>query len=474
MDFLEVLRARIQARLDERSAVDAELDAITNAAEVEGRANLTEPEEARWAELRESLDTIDADVTQLRARVAEVEDVRARRTAASDAAAAVDAIAPAATAPRAASAAVANVRVGHEPRTYEGQPGAYLRDLVRAEMLGRSDSRERLVRHAQEMDVEARALGRDTDIELGYFVPPLYAISDYAELARAGRPFADSLMPADLPAGVDSVKVPRITTGTKMRVQAGDKAAVTTQDIVTAETTAELVTVAGYVDVAVQAIDQAPIDTQALLFADLEADYATQFDTLLWSGAGPGSDEPLGVLTLGDTNSTSWGDTSPTVAELYPKIGETISKVHSNRLLPAQVIWMHPRRWAWITSAIAEDGRPLAGFSQTMPQNVAAYVEAITPENRAGTMQGLPVLLDANLPVNLGSSTNEDIIVVARTTDARLWEGSPRMNVRRVDEEGSNKLLVRLELYRYSIFLPGRQPKSWSKLGGAGLVTPTF
>jgi len=154
-------------------------------------------------------------------------------------------------------------------------------------------------------------------------VPPLYAISDYAELARAGRPFADSLMPADLPGGVDSVKVPRITTGTKMRVQAGDKAAVTTQDIVTAETTAELVTVAGYVDVAVQAIDQAPIDTQALLFADLEADYAQQFDTLLWSGAGPGSDEPLGVLTLGGTNSSTYTDTTPTVGELYPKIGSS-------------------------------------------------------------------------------------------------------------------------------------------------------
>jgi len=49
-----------------------------------------------------------------------------------------------------------------------------------------------------------------------------------------------------LPAGTDSVNIPRITTGTDTAVQSADNAATTTQDMVTATVTAPVRTVSGY------------------------------------------------------------------------------------------------------------------------------------------------------------------------------------------------------------------------------------
>jgi hypothetical protein len=109
-----------------------------------------------------------------------------------------------------------------------------------------------------------------------------------------------------------------------------------------------------------------------------------------------------------------------------------------------------------------------------MPSNVGAYVERVTPEARGGIVQDLPVLKSHGLPKTLGSGTNEDRIVTGRITDARMWEGMPRVQVVPVVDAAEERLLVRIKFWRYVIFLGGRFPKSWSVLGGSGLSTPSF
>ena len=44
-----------------------------------------------------------------------------------------------------------------------------------------------------------------------------------------------------------------------------------------------------------------------------------------------------------------------------------------------------------------------------------------------GTLQGLPVVVDASIPTNLG--TNEDVILVIRASDTMLFGSVPRMPV---------------------------------------------
>ena len=63
---------------------------------------------------------------------------------------------------------------------------------------------------------------------------------------------ADRLTGMALPAGTDSVNIPRITTGTDTAVQTADNAATTTQDMVTATVTAPVRTVSGYEDISIQ------------------------------------------------------------------------------------------------------------------------------------------------------------------------------------------------------------------------------
>lgn len=481
MKLLEEVRRRIAALQAERqeleaqrNAANAEAAAIVTAVEQRGDADLTDDERARFDEARARANTIkgglatkDQELQEQRARELELLEVEDQRAAAA-----------AAASPTPDRLAPGDSVVRKEQRVYAAHPAQYLKDLVRAEpqfgLAGRDEAMGRLQRHLQEEQVEARAVGRTTDTELGFFVPPLYAIDEFAGILRAGRPLADVIGPRPLPAGVDSVRVPRLTTGTKVRVQAGDKAAVTTQDVVSAETNADLVTVAGYIDVAVQAIDQAPVDTQDILFEDLAADYTFQIDTLLATGAGPASSQPLGILTLGGTSTVTYTDASPTAGELYRKIGEAIATVQTARRLPPEVIIMTPARWWWIVSSLDAQGRPFPGFSDSSPTNVGVILERIAPEARVGSIMGIPVIVDPNLPTNLGVGTNQDTVIVARISDTRFWEGAPRMAARPVADAASENLLVRLVYYRYSIFLPGRFPVSWAKIDGTGLVTPAF
>lgn len=476
MKLLEEIQKRIAKLTEDRAALvtestnrNAEAVGLVDAAEKRGDADMSEAEKAKFAEARSRINDIKGEIAKLdeelqraNSDMVELQETEDARRAA------------AAAAPKGDT----KVTVGKEPRAYAGNPGMYLRDLMRSNgefgLGGDVESRERLARHAREIEVESRAIGRTTDTEWGFFVPPLYELSDYAEILRAGRPFADLIGSRPLPSGVDQVKIPRLTTGTKARVQAGDKAAVTTQDVVTAETTAELVTVAGYIDVAVQALDQSPLDTQNILFEDLQADYVTQLDTLLWSGAGPASNQPLGALTLGGTAIVTYTDATPTAAEFYRKVGEAVATVNANRKLPPNVIIMHPSRWYWFASSVDTAGRPLTGFDNSFPQNVPAFMSEVAPEARVGTMFGLPVIIDPNMPTNLGAGTNQDTVVVTRITDTRFWEGTPRMSARPVVDAASENLLVRLLFYRYVIFLPGRYPTAWVKIDGTGLTTPAF
>ncbi len=473
MKLLEEVRKRIEKLKEDRAALVAEQEArkaetvaIIDTAEKRGDGTLTDDEKTKFDAARARIVDIKGEIVKLESQLEEEtrsyvelqETEDARRAAAQ------------ATAPR------TDIKVGKEPRIYEGRSGLYIKDLV-AQQLNRnmtSEIMDRLNRHSTELDVEARAIGRTTDTEWGFFVPPLYDISDYAEILRAGRPFADLIGSRPLPSGVDQVKVPRLTTGTKVRVQAGDKAAVTTQDVVSAETTADLETVAGYIDVAVQAIEQSPIPTQDILFEDLQSDYTLQIDTLLLSGAGHASNQPLGVLTLTGTAIVTWTDATPTPPEFYRMVGAAVATANGNRKLPPQAIVMTPARWYWLASALDANNRPLAGFAGSVPQNVVANMDRIANESIVGTMFGLPVIIDSNMPTNLGTGTNQDQVLILRYTDMRFWEGTPRMAARPVVDAASENLLVRLLYYRYVIFLPGRFPTGVVKLDGTGLVTPTF
>jgi HK97 family phage major capsid protein len=377
-------------------------------------------------------------------------------------------------------------RVTRENGTYEAHgEHSYFGDLVAFRTFGDGSALTRLQRHAQETEnriardeyvdakhsQEQRDLSR-TDGSGGYFVPPAWLMEDAVALARAGRPTANVVRNLPLPAGTDSLNLPKISTGTTTAIQTTDNQSVSETDLADTSVSAGVKTIAGQQDVAIQALEQSPIAFDQIIFADLLGAYNTNVDTQVISGANSAG-EVKGILSMSGNNSTTYTDTTPSVSELWPKIADAINKVHVNRYLSPNVIVMHPTRWAWFLATLDSSGRPLVVANDAQgATNAIATVSQVTSEGVVGTLQGLPVVVDPSIPTNLGSGTNEDRIIVMRANDVYLWESAVRTRV--LPEVGSGTLTVRLQAYGYLAFTAERIPKAVSIISGSGLSTPSF
>ncbi|MGW1559074.1 phage major capsid protein [Streptomyces sp. NPDC002144] len=365
--------------------------------------------------------------------------------------------------------------VSHEPRTYEqGNGSSYMQDLMRSTIGMDSDgsARRRLQRHAQDVQeaVERRDLSR-TDGAGGYFTPPLWVMSQYVELARAGRAYANLCSMQPLPPGTDSINIPKVLTGTATAVQTADNGAVAETDMTDTYVQAPVRTIAGQQDVAVQLIDQSPVSFDQVIFRDLIADHATKTDLQVISGSGS-SGQVTGIRATSGITTIAYTTGSPTVAGLYSKLADAVQRVHTNRFMPPTAIVMHPRRWAWFLAASDSTGRPLVVPNAGNPQNAVATLGTVGSEQVVGQMHGLPVVTDPNLPTTLGAGTNEDVIHVVRASDLLLYESGIRSRV--LPDVGSGTLTVRLQVFAYLAFTAARYPASVIELGSTGLAAPSF
>lgn len=363
------------------------------------------------------------------------------------------------------------MQVTAEPETYRrGGTASYFRDLVRAQLHGSRDAIERLARNDREVkaELEKRALST-TDGAGGEFVPPAWMMDEWVGLARASRVVANRLRSMPLPAGTDSINLPRLATGTAVAEQATQNTAIQNTDATTNAVTAAVATIAGQQVVSLQLIEQSPINMDDVLLADLAADYAIKADVFVLTNNAAGK---RGLLNVSGANAVTYTDASPTAGELYAKVADAIQQIHTGRFMPPDVIFMHPRRWAMLLSALDSAGRPLVTPAANAPQNVIAAVGTINSEGFVGSMQGLPVFVDPNIPINLGAATNEDRIIVARSSDVILFEGTPRSETFR--ETKAAELSVLLRFYNYVALHSERYAKSISVISGTGLVTPTF
>lgn len=463
MDLIKQLQER-------RQGLKEEMQTLNATAETEER-DLTEEEDARWKELRDDIKKIDeriAELTEQEERDAEAAKV-AQKLGRTD----------------------TGIKVVSEPKTYGRRSrSSFFSDVYKATRDGDVQAADRLARHIEEekAEVEARFARADEQLKAagfeveardltrvdgagGGFVPPLHLIDEFIALARAGRVFADRFNRRPLPGGTDSINVPRITTGTAVAAQTADNAAVQKTDLVETTLAVPVRTIAGQQDVAIQLLDQSPIAFDEIIFADLMADYAAKLDTQLISGTGA-SGQILGVMEVAGTETVTYTDTTPTVAEIYPKLADAVQRVGSNRFLPATAIFMHPRRWGWFLAALDSQNRPLV--VPTGPNNPTNAVGTADggAEGPVGTLIGLPVYVDANIPANRGVGVNEDVIIVARVEDFWLFESAMRTRV--LPDVLSANLTVRLQVYAYAAATAGRYPKSTSTVQGSGMVPPTF
>jgi HK97 family phage major capsid protein len=357
---------------------------------------------------------------------------------------------------------------GGESRVYsETGRNSYFKDLCTSALGSDPQATSRLMEHS----AESRALNR-TDGTGGAFVPPAWLMSQWVEIARAGRVTADLCEQRQLPAGTDEIRLPKVSTGTATGIQTGDNTAISDVDLTDESISLPVRTIAGKNDVAVQLLDQSPVDFDQVVFRDLIADFTAKLDQQVLSGSGA-SGQVLGIRNTTGISTVAYTDTTPTVVELLPRIAESVSTIASQRFLAPTVLVMHPRRWAWILNGRDQSSRPLVVPTAAGPSNASGTNTAFA-DGHAGQLFGLDVYLDANVPTNVGAGANEDVILVMRASDLVLYESQIRTRIYPVADATSDTLTMRLELYGYMAFSAARYPKSVVEISGTGLVSPTF
>jgi HK97 family phage major capsid protein len=435
-----------------RSALRDGLDKLVSEARAAGR-ELTADESARFDREEGEIRTHDAEIARLD------EQIRADEQHAET----MKRYAP-------------SVSVTREPEVYHrgNSSPSYFRDLYHLRQDGNAAAAERLRRNDR-IVAEKRAIST-TNGAGGEFVPPLWLEDEFVKLARPGRVTANLIPNLPLPAGTDSINIPKINTGTAVALQSTQNSAVQQTDLATTSISSSVFTVAGGQTVSLQLLEQSPLNIDTIVLGDLAASYAMQFNSLVLSGTGTGGN-PTGILTLSGTNAIDCPAPtgSQTLAgQIYKAVANAIQQIHTNRFLPPDTIVMHPRRWASLLSQVDSQGRPLVVPSANSPMNTLANAGEVAAQGYVGTMLGLPVYVDALIPLTgtADAGTGEDLIIVCRASDLMLWESDIRAEA--FQQTYANQMSVFVRLYAYGSVQAGRYPKSISVITGSALAAPTF
>lgn len=425
--------------VEKRDALLANAQTITDLAESEAR-DLTSDEDQQIKDALSAAADLDDQIRShrdLEERAAAAKEIRKERE-----------IEPAIT-------------IKREARTYTPESGnSFIRDAYASHFLGDFEARERLARHTQEERIERRDV---TSANFAGLVVPQYLTDLAAPYARAGRPVADIARKHALPADGLTISISKVTTGTAVAEQT-EGSAVQETNMDDTKLDLSVKTYAGMQNVSRQALERGT-GVDSLVMADLVSAYHTTLDAAV-----------VAELLASAGQSVTYTDASPTVAELYPKLLDAVQKIQTTFFGGPNVIVMHPRRLAWILAAVDSANRPLALPTLNNPDNaVAVGSGSVVYGNSGYSIAGLPVITDANVSTTQGAGTNEDTIFIGNAQELHLWEegtGAPMML--RFEQPKGSELEVQMIVYGYAAFTANRYPNAWAKIGGTGLVTPTF
>ena len=466
-ETIAAIEVELEAAERRRDRSIAEAKLILNKATEEGRSSLTQDEDGQVQALFEARDQAKTDIKGIRTKLDMAQKVRAEELENEKALAERQSTGV----NRPAYDRV--VRIGSEERTYrpdtDPRGTSFLADVARQFLFQDVESVHRLSQHMREERVE-RAAYFQRAVGTGAFsglTVPQYLTDLYAPATAALRPFADMCNRHTLPEAGMAVEISRVTTASSAGLQTSENSAVAETNMDDTLLTIAVQTAAGQQTVSRQAIDRGTGISEVVM-QDLFNRVATTLDNTL-----------LNQATTGLTNvaaSSSYTDTSPTGAELYPKILGAAAGVEAAMLAlgtPTHAV-MHSRRWYWLSSQMSNTW-PMVN-SQGIPVQ-AAGTNLNTPYNggvRGVLPNGLLVVVDNNIATNLGAGTNEDEIYVVPASECHLWEDPNAPLFIRAEQPAAASLGVLMVAYSYFAYTFGRFANGMQKVGGTGLVTPVF
>lgn len=435
-------------------------DAIIKAAE-KRQKDATEAIEALFktaeSEKRDLTDTEDAQVTEHLAKrdkaTSDLKEARASK-------AAEDAYVATEVRDTKPAEVGTTVKVASEPNPVYRNGDAstsFFRDLFMARTQGDVEAGQRLARSQ-----ETRALSTGAGVG-GEFAPPLWLVDEFVKLARAGRVTADLVHNEVLPEGVSSINLPKVSTGTSTAIQSSQNTALSQTDLATSSVTGTIQTVGGKQIVSIQLLKQSGVPFDRVILDDLSRSYANQVGQIVVSAISGLSGANAGTVSA--TTATGAGS-------IFSQSANGIQLIQTNRFASPDTIIMHPRRWAALLGATDTAGRPLV-VPNGMSFNQLATGDAGAPQQtQVGTMLGLPVYTDPNVPTNKGAGTNQDEVYIFCRNDLWLYESA--MQTASFEATYADQASVLFRVLGFLSFIPNRYPKAVAVLGGAGLVPPSF
>lgn len=488
MDALTVVRESIQQKLTERGAHEKTIQTLRESIESQGGRAVTEQEETQLRAASAGKGAADKDIADLTKREVELLEEAAADDRAARMRADLGQVGEQRTGP---------ARVTREERTYSQDKNrrgeaSFFVDAFRIRESNDQLAAERMARHLNEARAEGELSTRATTTgSFSGLVVPQYLIDLAAAVLRAGRPTANIVQGLPLPDQGMSLIIPRGTTGAAVSSQATENTSVQSTDEVWANLTVPVVTIAGQQDISRQSLERGTPGIDQIIYMDLAGAYHAELDRQVLNGSGA-SNQMLGIIQTAGINAATAYGAAPTAALFNLKVAGGISAVAgAGSMVIPNIIIMNPRRWGWLNGLADSTGRPLVVPGVGGPMNVlamnsnpGAYSGDGTPEERTiqtiGSLQGLPMVTDANVPTNVGTNV-EDIVTVMDRRHALLWEdgdGNPKQL--RFEQTLGNQLTVKLVIYGYAAFTAGRYPVAFSKIGGLdstatfGQVAPTF
>lgn len=364
-------------------------------------------------------------------------------------------------------------RVGQEERTYhKGNTrggGPFVRDVVAQFLYRDLEAEQRLSRHMQEERVERgqylqRAVG--TGAFAGLTVPQ-FLTELYAPAVAARRPFADACTPLPLPESGMTVNISRITTASSVALQANENEAASETNMDDTLLTEDVQTAAGQQTLSRQAIDRGT-GIEDVVMRDLQRRYATNLDSTLINQATTGLAAVATAIT--------YDDTDPSGIELYPKIIAGMAGSEAALLGQAEpdLALMHSRRWYWLNKELTNQW-PLIGQPNIPDRNAGVnFAERYGSGFRGVLPNGTAVVVDNNVPTNVGAGTNQDEVYVVPSEESYLWEDPQAPQFIRAEQAKAANLGVLLVLYGYFAYTLRRFSNSHQKVSGTGLTPPAF
>lgn len=366
-------------------------------------------------------------------------------------------------------------RVGAEERTYrpdrDPKGKSFLSDVVAANVRGDYSAESRLARHMVEEERERGELVQRGIVGSGNFsglVVPQYLTALYAPRARAGRPFANACRSHDLPESGNSVELSRITTGTTTAVRANETAAVSETDVDDTILSIPVQENAGSQSLSRRAVMRGA-GVEDVTLEDLFSAYATTLDSTLLNQATTGA--------IAAATAITYTSASPTAAELYPKVIGSIAAVEAalqNQDPNGTAVVMHSRRWYWMQSQLSSTFPLIAqpyglGFNAGGVNDGEGYNGAF----RGQLPNGTPVIVDNNVPTNVGAGT-EDVILSVSLPECHLWEDGQAPMMIRTDTGPSMKSnAIDIVVFGFFAYTFARQAHA-QKISGTGTIAPSF